>query len=164
MRTKIAGRFAFEKPPGIVFNPLNPRDRSRTQQHFKDESDINKIIANYRKTGVLTDPLRAPSRTPYYGDFTSLGDYHTQQNAVINTQTRFNRLPAHIRDRFENDPTTLITWINDPKNKEEAEKLGLRPKDTTKLYESPTIPQGAIAQPAGNGAAPAGTGSQPAQK
>lgn len=164
MRAKIAGRFEFEKPKGITFNPLNSRDRSRTQQHFKDESDINKIIANYRKTGVLTDPLRPPTRTPYYGDFTSLGDYHTQQNAVINTQTRFQRLPAHIRDRFENDPAVMIEWINNPANKDEAIKLGLRPKETAPYYESPTVPQAVATPPSGNSTAAPGTGSQATAK
>lgn len=39
---------------------------SRTQQHFMDSCDINKILAKYRKTGVIEHVKRAKAM---YGDF-----------------------------------------------------------------------------------------------
>jgi phage internal scaffolding protein len=94
---------------------------SLTQQHFKDEADINNILRQFNITGLLPEaPL-----SPRYGDFTGIGDYHTALNAVIAAEDQFMALPAQLRARFENDPAQLIEFLNDDKNRSEAEKLGL---------------------------------------
>jgi len=94
---------------------------SLTQQHFKDETDINNILRQFNITGLLPEsPL-----SPRYGDFTNIGDYHTALNAVIEAQDGFDGLPAQIRARFNNDPALLIDFLADENNRSEAEKLGL---------------------------------------
>lgn len=94
------------------------------KQSFKDECDVNKIMHKYRVTGVLTH-LRTQS--PKYGDFTNVTDYQTSLNAVMAAQDAFSHLPAKVRSRFGNDPSQLLAFIEDPTNKEEAQKLGLIP-------------------------------------
>ena len=94
---------------------------SLTQQHFKDETDINNILRQFNVTGMLPEsPL-----SPRYGDFTGIVDYHSALNAVIAAEDDFMTLPAHIRARFENDPAQLIDFLGDENNRSEAEKLGL---------------------------------------
>jgi phage internal scaffolding protein len=94
---------------------------SLTQQHFKDETDINNILRQFNVTGMLPEaPL-----SPRYGDFTGIVDYHTALNAVIAAEDGFMALPADLRARFENDPENLINFLNDESNKDEAVKLGL---------------------------------------
>lgn len=94
---------------------------SLTQQHFKDETDINNILRQFNITGLLPEqPL-----SPRYGDFTGIGDYHGALNAVIAAEDQFMALPANLRARFENDPAQLIDFLNDENNRSEAEKLGL---------------------------------------
>ena len=94
---------------------------SLTQQHFKDETDINNILRQFNITGLLPEsPL-----SPRYGDFTGIGDYHTALNAVIAAEDEFAALPAQIRARFENDPAQLIDFLADENNRSEAENLGL---------------------------------------
>jgi len=100
---------------------LHCEDASRTQQHFKDETDINNILRQFNVTGLL--PQKA--LTPQYGDFTGIGDYHGALNAVIAAENEFMTLPAQLRARFDNDPQELIEFLNNPNNKEEAVKLGL---------------------------------------
>jgi len=100
---------------------LRCEDASRTQQHFKDETDINNILRQFNITGQL--PTKAI--TPQYGDFTGIGDYHGALNAVIAAENEFMTLPATLRARFDNDPQELIEFLNNPENKEEALKLGL---------------------------------------
>ena len=94
---------------------------SLTQQHFKDETDINNILRQFNVTGMLPEaPL-----SPRYGDFTGIVDYHSALNAVIAAEDDFMTLPAQLRARFENDPAQLIDFLDDENNRSEAVKLGL---------------------------------------
>ena len=100
---------------------LHCEDATLTQQHFKDECDINNILRQFNITGLLPEaPL-----SPRYGDFTGIGDYHSALNQVIAAENEFMRLPAQIRSRFENDPAKLIDFLEKSENKDEAIKLGL---------------------------------------
>jgi len=100
---------------------LRCEDATRTQQHFKDETDINNILRMFNITGQL--PKKAV--TPQYGDFTGIYDYHGALNAVIAAEDEFMTLPATLRARFDNDPQELIEFLNNEENKDEAIKLGL---------------------------------------
>ena len=100
---------------------LRCEDASLAQQHYKEECDINTILQKFNISGILPEnPL-----SPRYGDFTGISDYHTALNRVIAAQDEFDALPATIRAKFENDPAQLIEFLDDEKNRPEAEKLGL---------------------------------------
>lgn len=100
---------------------LHCEDATLTQQHFKDECDINNILRQFNITGLLPEaPL-----SPRYGDFTGIGDYHSALNQVIAAENEFMALPAQIRSRFDNDPAKLIDFLEKSENKDEAIKLGL---------------------------------------
>jgi len=113
---------------------LRCEDATRTQQHFKDETDINNILRMFNITGQL--PTKAI--TPKYGDFTGIGDYHSALNAVIAAEDEFMTLPATLRARFDNDPAELIEFLNNPENLDEAQKLGLvkKPEASAQIVES----------------------------
>lgn len=130
---KIKGRFVYEETPGIVFNSNNPKSVSRTQQHFKQEADINYIMARYAKTGVLVDPLKVVNRKPQFGDFTNVSDFMTAQNKVIEVNSYFDRLPAKIRLMFNNNVNELLLFLSKDENLAEAEKLGLVERDLSKV-------------------------------
>jgi len=100
---------------------LHCEDASLTQQHFKDECDINNILRQFNVTGLLPEaPL-----SPRYGDFTGISDYQTALNQVIAAEDEFMSLPANIRARFNNDPGQLIDFMENNENRNEAIKLGL---------------------------------------
>ena len=100
---------------------LHCEDATLTQQHFKDETDINNILRQFKITGLLPEaPL-----SPRYGDFTGIVDYHTALNSVISAEDGFMTLPAELRARFGNDPAQLIDFLSNENNRSEAEKLGL---------------------------------------
>lgn len=106
---------------------------SRTKQQFKDECDINVIISRFLRTGHL-DVLQRLE--PRYGDVTGL-DFINAMNTVARAQTLFNELPAEIRNRFENQPAKFLDFVQDEKNRPEAEELGLL-KKVTKIDQGPT--------------------------
>jgi len=114
---------------------LRCEDATRTQQHFKDETDINNILRQFNITGQLpTKPM-----SPRYGDFTGIGDYHAALNQVIAAEGEFMTLPAQLRARFDNDPQELIEFLNNPENKDEAVKLGLvKNSEASAPLESPS--------------------------
>lgn len=95
---------------------------SLTRQSFRDEADINKIIARFEKTG-MTESLN--SREPFYGDVSELVDYHACLNIVHEAQGLFNQMSAEIRNRFDNDPRKMIEFLDNPANLEEAISLGM---------------------------------------
>ena len=105
--------------PTIIDTP------SRTHQEFKDECDVNNIVSNYAKTGFLVDPTTPVSRVPQFGDFTAIPSFQEAQNALIEAQDAFDALPSNVRKRFSNNPAELMSFLEDPANAEEAEKLGL---------------------------------------
>lgn len=116
------GYDVFAASDAAAFFSSNP---TLTQQHFKDEADINVIVDRFLKTGeVPQQDARA-----MYGDFLDVPEsYQDALNAVLDAQDAFQALPAKIRDRFGNDPYELISWLHDPKNASEAIELGLLEK------------------------------------
>lgn len=128
----IHSRYNLPPNPGYKNN-----EPSMTQQQFKDEADINNIMARYQKTGVLVDPLTQTMRKPMFDDFSELGDFRDHQQAVIDAQELFMQLPSRLRARFENDPAELLQWLSNPVNKEEAIELGLMTKPPEMTPEMP---------------------------
>lgn len=120
MKTKIHS--LYNKPPKIKKTFNTP---GRTQQHFKNECDINYIMRKYAKTGVLTDPNAINGSQPTFGDFSNLPDLQEAKQIVIDANLMFEGLNSKIRKRFGNDPIKLIEFLRDPENKEEAIKLGI---------------------------------------
>lgn len=97
-------------------------DKSLTQQHFKDECDINNIMANYTQTGLLP---QGTTQTGSYEDFAGPDNYLDALLIIQNAQNQFAELPRDTRNRFKNDPALFLEFINDTNNKAEAQELGL---------------------------------------
>lgn len=101
---------------------------SLTQQHFKDECDINNIIRMYEKTGSLVDPRLVQSgRQPIFGDFTGehLMDYQSAQNMIVKGRELFDRLPSEIRQKFGNNPAVFFDFCADSRNRDALVQMGL---------------------------------------
>ncbi len=96
--------------------------KGRVKQSFREESDVNVIMARWRKTGILPT---GTAKQPMYGDFSNAVDYQTARQAVDEAETSFMALPAKIRTRFENDPYKLLEFMENPENAAEAIELGV---------------------------------------
>lgn len=108
--------------PGIKFD-----QPSQTLQSFKDDADINCIIARFENTGVLVDPTVPVSRTPQFGDFSDLPSYQEAQNVIVAANNAFNSLSSKIRERFGNDPAAYFDFVQNLKegSDEYAEAISL---------------------------------------
>lgn len=101
----------------------NPDD-DMTQQQFKDECDINVIVANFGITGLAPQLTQMPT----YGDYTNeITDYQTAQNVIAQANQAFGELPSKIRERFQNDPQKLMEYMAEEGHENELRDLGLLP-------------------------------------
>lgn len=107
-----------------------------THQSFRDECDIRNIMKKYKKTGIVS---HVSSLQPMYGDFSDPLDYRESLNAVIEAQESFDSLPAELRKRFNNDPGSLLEFVYNPENKDEAIRLG--------IFEAPQVPDSSKTAP-----------------
>lgn len=119
-------------------------DQTHVQQNLRDETDINRIMSKYRKTGVLT---HVSSAVGQYGDFSDVPDYKTGLERIYGAQDLFMSLPATIRDRFNNDPAKFIEFTTDEKNIDELRSMGLAPKKAQAEAERPPLGAQAEADP-----------------
>lgn len=92
-----------------------------TKQEFKNECDINYVLARYRDA-----PPRPWANPPTlrYGDFADAPDFLGAQLLVKQAEEQFNSIPAPVRERFGNNPANFLEWIHKPENKDEARRLG----------------------------------------
>lgn len=91
------------------------------KQSFKEECDINRIMAKYQKTGAVSWLTKHEGS---YGDVSSF-DFLDAQLVVAKAKEMFADLPSSVRSRFSNDPAEFLFFMQDTGNAEEAIRLGL---------------------------------------
>lgn len=96
-------------------------DVTLTVQDQRDECDINTIVRRFGLTGQLPVDVRSPQ----YGDFVGITDYHSAMNAIALANESFDLMPAEVRARFGNDPAAFVDFCSDPSNFVEMKSLGL---------------------------------------
>jgi phage internal scaffolding protein len=97
-------------------------DPGLTEQHHKNECDINNIMSKF-SPDVLT--AHALNYAGNYGDYSDMPDYHTALNMIRQIDNMFLDVPAEIRAKFNNDPASFIDFVNNPDNREAMVELGL---------------------------------------
>lgn len=119
----------FAPPPCVVRRFTQP---SRTRQEFARECDINYILA---RVGAGQIELVPPEAT--YADISDVPTQYEDIAAVLlDADQRFAALPSKLRDRFGNDPASMIQFLADARNRDEAVRLGLIAPGETKTTSS----------------------------
>lgn len=118
----------YSNPPHkTLYNPrervLTPvGDRSLTVQSAAAECDINNILAQYRRTGIVTHVTQARAS---YEDLPDAVDYQQSMNVLMEAQSAFSGLPAKVRDHYGNDPLRLLQALQDPSQHEQLREFGI---------------------------------------
>lgn len=102
---------------GLVF-----MDETLAQQHFKDETDINRIVKQFVATGMVNATTRQALDPETFYD---VMDYQSALEAVRAADEVFMQLPASLRERFDNDAGAFVDFVSDPVNAAEIRALGL---------------------------------------
>lgn len=117
MSIKIYSR--FKCPITAGFTNIQP---TMTQQHFKEDADINIIMKRYQQTGVL--PQVNSSAFGFYDAGDSL-TYQEALNFIIEADDNFMALPSVLRSMFDNDPSKFLSFVENADNYDECVRLGI---------------------------------------
>lgn len=118
----------FDKLAGRMYASVDfTGEKKITKDSFKDECDINTILAKYRQTGVLPEGVGIGR----YGDFSESGDYLASLLVIQKAQDQFNALPSEVRNYFKNDPARMLEFVADKANLDKAYELGLLSDEVT---------------------------------
>lgn len=101
---------------------LECQDKSLTQQHLAEETDINWIVKRYQQTGEIPQHQLPPLNSDFM-DGTL--DFETAQNMLVAAREAFDALPSAIRGKFDNDPRKYVNFMSDEANRDEIRKMGL---------------------------------------
>lgn len=121
----------FNRPPTVP----GPRGKSMADSSFRDEVDVNNIVARYMRTGLWPQATVAG----FFEDVSLLPDDLMSAHAALQAaEARFMELPAAVRAKFGNSPVRLLEMLSDPASRDQAlESLGARRK------EAEPVPEGA---------------------
>lgn len=97
-------------------------DPGHTQQTHKQECDIHFILRKQQSTGV-TQHVNAHAGT--YGEYLSGDDFHSAMNQISEAESLFESVPSSLRNKFENSPAKFLDFMQNPKNKNKMEEMGL---------------------------------------
>lgn len=111
-------------------------DVMMTKQSAKDECDINKILNQYQKTGIL---MHVQSARGTYEDLPSSVDYQDALNTQMAATEAFDALPAKVRDHFQNDPYLFLHAFTDESQSDKLREFGLlEPLPEGRLPQAPS--------------------------
>lgn len=128
---------------------------SLCRQEFKDECDINSIMARY-EGHVIGGPGNMAPQVPVYFDFAAAPQTLLEFLTFMQDADRqFMSLPAVVRREFDNDPKLFVDFASDPDNLDQMRTWGLAPPAPVKPPEPAQPAAPATAAPGGgSGAAP----------
>lgn len=130
---------------GVDQGGLSCPEDSLSVQASKDDCDINNIVKKYLRTGELPGARQAA-----YLDLCALPNYQEALNTVIAAEEAFMMLPADVRREFDNDPSKVVSFLDDDRNYQKAVSMGL----VTPRQPSNGIPAAGQAAPGGVPASP----------
>ena len=133
--TQSHKKMGFHRPHKRVHPDLG--GPSRTKQSFKKECDINEILRQFHKSGVITHVQKTQGQ---YQDFINGVTYHQAMNVIADANSMFETVPAKIRAMFDNDPAKFLDFVQNDENEEQMRELGLLQKAPEAPYETQPLP------------------------
>lgn len=130
---------------------------THVQQNLAAETDINRIMAKYQKTGLLS---HVNTYAGEYGDFSDVPDYKTGLERVQAAEDMFMSLPSGIRDKFYNDPARFIDFATNADNIDAMREMGLAPQKAKPSEERPKLGSEGEADPPKAAVKPPAKGDQ----
>ena len=124
---------------------------ARTEQSFKDQQDVNKIIKKHQIRVAGSHLQRFPEE--FYGDFEGF-DLLEAHDKINKINEAFGALPSDVRAEFNQDPYAFAGFVTDPANRGKLAELLPKIAEPEKYFPNP-------AQRGGQGAAAATQPSEP---
>lgn len=107
--------------------PVSPSVRfslpSMTEQAHAAETNINGIIARYKRTGVLGTPDQV--RDMFFGNFSEVGSRFECARIAADAKEQFMSLPLKVRAEFGHSMNDFLKALEDPSQVERFIRVGL---------------------------------------
>lgn len=108
--------------PSRSFAPLTRRELSspeykgsgRTQDWYRFETDINRIVATYQNAQDPALLMRPNGQKSLFQDLPDDIDFHSAMIKVSTAESTFNNLPSAVRERYGNSTLTFLQGLADP--------------------------------------------------
>lgn len=114
---KIYSRYNPPKAAGVSTG-YACKTPTLTQQHFKEQCDVNNIInrftASARASGASLSDLLPPVTSKDFADVSNVGDFLDASNRVARMVETFEALPADVRRRYQDQPSVFVQALNSP--------------------------------------------------
>lgn len=123
--------------PKLKITQSFPDNSPHTRQEFKEECDINNIMAQYMTSGEF---FHINETAPQYLDCTG-EDFRASMDYIAGAFSMFEELPASVRMQFDNDPAEFLDFCSHEKNRPELAAMGLLSADAVKQMATPQPPQ-----------------------
>ncbi len=127
---------AIDPPPKVLLGVNPPFGKTRTRQSEAAATNINTILKQYDRTGLLPQD----GRDALFLDVSDMPDYRTSLDLIERADKMFMQLPAELRSRFDNEPAIFLDWTSDPANRDEMVELGLLEKPVVAPPAPPVDP------------------------
>lgn len=96
-----------------------------TKQSHKQECDINNILSQFKRTGIIQ---HITNQQPIYSDLPDHMDYQQALHISMQANEAFATLPSAVRRYFQNDPTQLLMALGQPEMRDTLMELGILAK------------------------------------
>lgn len=123
LKTLQAAEPPFIRPTRTRVRTYAPSGgESCTQQHMKEDCDINIIIKRHAETGNIShlNPM-----SPLYMDCTGVSDLQGAIHLVEEAENNFSTLPSAVRKACQNDPVQFIEMLYTEEGTQELGEAGL---------------------------------------
>ena len=98
-------------------------EESRTEQHHKEEVDINNIVRRHAGQQELIASIQ--SLQSYQFDDVTSNDFQEHMNLLLKAKDSFYKVPNEIRKQFDHDPAKFLDFVYNPENKDKLIEMGL---------------------------------------
>jgi len=121
--------------PRNQYNHARPgtdnQEPSLTKQSFRDETNINNIMARYVKTGIIEHINSLPGTFGFVPNI----DFREAQEIVLEGQKKFAELPAIIREKFNHNPAEFVEFCLNPTSTPDLAAMGLLDEAATLAHK-----------------------------
>lgn len=144
---QLTNQFITHNSTGEKLPKPIPTGKHITEIKNKDGKIIRKRVQTFNAEPSMTDQSQEPdtninnlmkgmtmrdynnivgSQNGFYADLSEIPKNLTSaMETVQKAQMAFDSLPSNVRERFGNSPESMMAFLSDKNNKEEAIKLGL---------------------------------------
>lgn len=127
----LRSEYNYDMSKASTETGLECKDKTRTQQHLAEETNINWIVNRYQQTGEVPQHQLPPLNI----DFAQGLDFQQAMDQIVQAREAFDALPSGVRSKFHNDPAEFVDFMSNADNRDQIRGMGLWNDDAMKQWD-----------------------------